>query len=307
MTPDEEFATMSHVSKPTSAASASRIGEGDRELDLARQASDAAALAAGVTVREVDDLAGLAEVVNLLARIWGRGANPPVTLELLRAFGKAGNYVTAAFDGGRLVGACVGFFHAPADDTLHSHIAGVAPEVAGRQVGYALKLHQRAWSMLRGVDRIAWTFDPLVSRNAYFNLTKLGARPIQYLTDFYGPMVDSINGTDDTDRLLVSWELRATRDVAVTSSGEPWGQPPDLHPSVGVAVGPGSEPVPGPVSGETVLIAVPAEISALRTTDPALAARWRVAVRDALTTLVADGGRITGFDRSGHYVVRRRP
>ena len=98
-----------------------------------------------------------------------------MTLELLRAFTKAGNYVGGAFDGGRLVGACVGFFHAPAEDALHSHIAGVAPGLTGRNVGFALKLHQRAWALLRGVSEIAWTFDPLVSRNAYFNLVKLGA------------------------------------------------------------------------------------------------------------------------------------
>ena len=140
-------------------------------------AADAAALAAGVSVREVTDLAELADVVALYATIWGRSENPPVTLELLRAFTKAGNYVGGAFEGDRLVGACVGFFHAPAEDALHSHIAGVAPGLNGRHVGFALKLHQRAWAMLRGVSEIAWTFDPLVSRNAYFNVVKLAASP----------------------------------------------------------------------------------------------------------------------------------
>ena len=77
------------------------------------QAADAAALAAGVTVREVTDLAELEDVVRLFAAIWGRDANPPMTVELLRAFTKAGNYVGGAFEDGRLVGACVGFFHAP--------------------------------------------------------------------------------------------------------------------------------------------------------------------------------------------------
>ncbi len=99
-------------------------------------AADAAALAAGVSVREVTDLAELADVVALYATIWGRSENPPLTLELLRAFTKAGNYVGGAFEGGRLVGACVGFFHAPAEDALHSHIAGVDPraERAARRV-----------------------------------------------------------------------------------------------------------------------------------------------------------------------------
>ena len=50
-------------------------------------------------------------------------------------------------------------------------------------------------------------------------------------------------------------------------------------------------PVPGRLDGATALVAVPRDIEALRASDPALAARWRVAVREAL-------------DRAGR---RRRP
>ena len=63
------------------------------EADQAVQAADAAALAAGVTVREATELVELEDVVRLFATIWGRDPNPPVTVELLRAFTKAGNYV----------------------------------------------------------------------------------------------------------------------------------------------------------------------------------------------------------------------
>ena len=189
------------------------------EVDRAVQAADAAARSAGVSVRELTDLSELDEVVDLLSSIWGRAENPPVTIELLRAFTKAGNYVAGAFDGGRLVGACVGFFHAPAEDALHSHIAGVSPAATGRSIGFALKLHQRAWALLRGVSEIAWTFDPLVSRNAYFNLVKLAARPVEYLPNFYGPMLDTINGDDDSDRLLVRWQLRDPAVVLASAGG----------------------------------------------------------------------------------------
>ena len=182
MTSPEDRSSMASVTELKS------VGAVDTDLDEAVQAADAAALAAGVAVREISDLAELADVVGLYASIWGRDANPPMTLELLRAFTKAGNYVGGAFEDGRLVGACVGFFHAPSEDALHSHIAGVSRDVLGRHVGFALKLHQRAWAMLRGVSEIAWTFDPLVSRNAWFNLVKLAARPVEYLPNFYGAM-----------------------------------------------------------------------------------------------------------------------
>ena len=278
------------------------------EGDQAVQAADAAALAAGVTVREVADLAELQDVVRLYSAIWGRDANPPMTVELLRAFTKAGNYVGGAFEGGRLVGACVGFFHAPAEDALHSHIAGVAPSLNGRHVGFALKLHQRAWALLRGVSEIAWTFDPLVSRNAYFNLVKLGAQPAEYLPNFYGTMLDSINGDDDSDRLLVRWRLRSPHVVAASGGQHtPAKLAAELAAgaTVGLGVSDDGAPVAGDLDGSTVVVAVPPDIGDLRSRDSALAAQWRFAVREALSALMADGGRIEGFDRSGWYVVRR--
>ncbi|MTB83966.1 GNAT family N-acetyltransferase [Nocardioides marmotae] len=280
--------------------------------DLAVRAADAAALAAGVSVRELTGLAELEQVVGLYADIWGRAGNPPVTLELLRAFTKAGNYVGGAFAGDRLVGACVGFFHAPGDDALHSHIAGVAPEVAGRSVGFALKLHQRSWALQRGVSDIAWTFDPLVSRNAYFNLAKLAARPVEYLTNFYGVMPDSLNGHDETDRLLVRWRLLEPDVVAACSGARPrpaavaadGGAGGEVVTAVGVAAD--GSPVPGRLDGTLLRIAVPRDISALRATDPLLAARWRTSVREALSVLLAEGARITAFDPAGWYLVRRQ-
>jgi predicted GNAT superfamily acetyltransferase len=301
MTAEENLTTMGVVTNLTTPRA-------DADLDHAVQAADAAALAARVSVRELVDLAELDEVVRLYAEIWGRGGNPPVTVELLRAFGKAGNYVCGAFDGDLLVGACVGFFHAPAEDALHSHIAGVSADGIGRSVGFALKLHQRAWALLRGVSDIAWTFDPLVSRNAYFNLAKLAAEPVEYLPNFYGSMLDTLNGVDESDRLLVKWRLR---DPAVVDACDGRAAPASIDDElatgavVALGVSESGTPVPGRLDGATALVAVPRDIEALRASDPVLAQQWRVAVRDVLAALVADGARITGFDRSGWYVVRR--
>ena len=115
------------------------------------RAAESAARAAGVRIRTLTDLAGLDEVYRLYDGIWRPDpSNPPVTTELLRALTKAGNYVGAAFDGPRMVGACMGFFGAPADTALHSHIAGVASAALARSVGIALKRLQRAWAMQRG-------------------------------------------------------------------------------------------------------------------------------------------------------------
>ncbi|MEV4708841.1 GNAT family N-acetyltransferase [Actinoplanes sp. NPDC049316] len=245
-----------------------------------------------IEVRTVSALADLAAVDALFAGIWN--AEPGGVLlgtDLLRALATCGNYVAAAYDGDALAGGCVGFFGPPARRELHSHVAGVAPAAMGRAVGYALKQHQRAWALDRGAALISWTFDPLVARNAYFNLAKLGAVPVAYLPDFYGVMHDRINGDEESDRLLVHWDLTA-------------GTPLRDDPAGGVvALGRSAEP--GSLDGEKLLVAVPHDVEGLRRSDPAAARRWRVAVRDTLTVLLADGARFTGFDRSGWYVLRR--
>jgi len=303
MTAPEELSNMSDMGLVLEQATALRLAT---EVDRAVQTADAAARTAGVSVRDLTELDELEQVVELFSGIWGRADNPPVTLELLRAFTKAGNYVGGAVEAGRLVGACVGFFHAPGEDALHSHIAGVVS--TGRSVGFALKLHQRAWALLHGVSEVAWTFDPLVARNAWFNLVKLAAEPAEYLPNFYGPMVDAINGEDDSDRLLVRWRLTDPA-VVLACAGEAAGADAEAERAAGavVALGMGADgaPVPGRLDASTSLVAVPPDIERLRASDPVLAQRWRLAVREVLTTLVAAGGRIDGFDRAGWYVVRR--
>ncbi|GAA2597806.1 hypothetical protein GCM10010435_91470 [Winogradskya consettensis] len=225
-----------------------------------------------IEIRTVDGLAELAELDVVLGGIWQDGPAPLLGVEVLRALAKAGNYIAAAYDDGALIGGCVGFFGPPAERELHSHVAGVTRAVAGRGVGYALKQHQREWALEHGAAAITWTYDPLVARNAHFNLVKLGGEPVEYLTDFYGPMHDVINGDDPSDRLLVRWDLTGQAKA--------------------------------PPVGEDVVVAVPADIEALRTRDPAAARRWRLEVREVLGGPMASGARVVGFDRARGYVLR---
>jgi predicted GNAT superfamily acetyltransferase len=278
-------------------------------------AADKAADAARVRIRELTVMSDLDTTRRLFDEIWHpEPGNPPATTELMRALAKVGSYVAGAFDdgagGGRLVGACVGFFGPPAGEVLHSHIAGVSAAASGRGVGYALKLHQRAWALRRDVRQITWTFDPLVRRNAYFNLVKLGARPAEYLIDFYGGMHDAINGDGDTDRLLVRWDLRspgvaAARTAKLTPASAPAERERGAQDVLSAAADgwPLSRPAAAIPGGRPLLVAVPPDIEALRVSDPACAAAWRSALREVLAPVMATGGRITGFDKSGWYVV----
>jgi predicted GNAT superfamily acetyltransferase len=284
------------------------------DLTAADETAARAALAAGVTVRALSSIDELTAVIGLFDEIWApEDGNSLMHVDLLRALTKAGNYAGGAFDlgSGKLLGACVGFFGPPSHAELHSHIAGVLPAGLGRSVGFALKLHQRAWALRHSVGVIAWTYDPLIRRNAYFNLAKLGARPTEYLPNFYGAMDDAINGGTETDRMLVRWELRS--DLAVAAG---WPKPPAVSADeerrrgavVALSAGPDGRPVTAPPSAgqpgpRTVLVGVPADVETMRMTDPGGAAQWRLALRKVLAPLLAGGARVTGFDKSGWYVV----
>ena len=266
-----------------------------RGATVARTVAAARSVAhsSGVELREIEDTDELAAVSGLLSAIWHReAATPQLTVEMLKALSKTGNYVTAAFHEGRLVGAAVAFFAAPDRTSLHSHIAGVVDDRRARNIGYALKLHQRAWALTRGIPTITWTFDPLVCRNAHFNIAKLGARAVEYLPDFYGEMGDAVNAGDQSDRLLVAWDLLAENAV-----------PPVRDAGTVLGIAPDGTPRRGDWPGAHAIVAVPPDIERLRTERPRLAAEWRLAVRDVLGSALAGGARIVEFRRDQGYVI----
>jgi predicted GNAT superfamily acetyltransferase len=261
----------------------------------ATQAAVAAAAAAGVVVRELYQMEQLKTAQRLFEDVWrpAEGDPSPMTGELLRALAHAECYVVGAFAGTRMVGASAGFFTAPPELALHSHITGVAPGQEHRGVGFALKVHQRAWALARGLPEVIWTFDPLVARNAWFNLAKLGATPTGYLEDFYGPMTDAINAGMASDRLLLTWRLQDPPVVAACA-GTPArpAVPPGTEPAL--EAGPGLEPVAHATAAPAVTVAVPPDVERLGPDDRQA---WRAAVRDALGGRLAKGATVTGFLR----------
>lgn len=260
----------------------------------------------GVEIRELASPAELHELTRVFDDVWHPDpGRRPVSADMLRALSHAGNYVAGAYVGDRLAGGSVGFYAAPAGTTLHSHITGASRIGRGHNVGHALKLHQRDWARSRGLRSITWTFDPLVARNAYFTIAKLGAVPVAYHRDFYGELSDELAGADESDRLLVTWPVDApepepsteTVDDALASGARLVIDVDDDRPRVI-----GDVPV-----GDALVIPVPRDIEAMRRSRPVAASHWRHAVRDALTPAFATDGTMlthrTRFLRSGHYVV----
>ena len=249
-------------------------------------------------MRPLTTMDELARASELLAAIWGYPPGEgPVTPELLRALAHSGNYVAGAWLDDELIGASAGFLGRHNGDVhLHSHISGVSPEHQGTRAGFALKQHQRAWALERDIPVIVWTFDPLVRRNAYFNIAKLGASVVGYEPDFYGVMRDAINAGEETDRAVARWDLvgtpRAVPDASTATiilSADDDGRP--------LTDGSGQD-------GSAILRAwIPEDYLALRASDPQLAKAWRRSVRDTVGSALASGYAAVGMTRDGWYTL----
>jgi predicted GNAT superfamily acetyltransferase len=140
------------------------------------------------------------------------------------------------------------------EEILHSHVT--ASKVSG--LGLELKLHQQEWARNRGLGAITWTFDPLVRRNAVFNFEKLGAVAVEYLPNFYGPMTDSINLGDQSDRLFIRWSTNGKA----------------LRPKV---------------TGDSVWVELPEDIESMRRENHPDALIWREKVRKSMLPLFEAG------------------
>jgi predicted GNAT superfamily acetyltransferase len=280
---------------PPTAVAPSRFAEAARD-------ADEAARRAGVSVAETESMPELREISSMLEAVWGRGPEGvPIGSELMRSLAHAGGAVTVARAAdGTLAGAAVLTPAAPAGAT-YSLIAAAAPGAADRGVGRALKLRQRAWALGQGHRVMRWTFDPLVGRNARFNLVRLGAEAGEYAVSFYGRMIDDINGADESDRLVAHWQLDGDRAAAAAAGTQPPPPPPTADAEV-LADGPdGRSMALRDVSG--LWFRVPQDIVELRRSDPEQATSWRGALRETLGQAIVTGGVAVHLTRDGWYLV----
>lgn len=225
-----------------------------------------------------------AVAAQVLDEVWGTAGM--VSPDVITAAIHCGGYCSLA--GITLAGQTryVGASFALASNTgiLHSHVTGVVAKYAGLGVGYALKMHQLQWAREHGYSTIGWTFDPLVRRNAWFNLVKLGAQVVSYHENFYGELNDSINQGEQSDRLLVHLDVDSadehggslTRGDFVEVSG-----PADSY----------------------LYIGTPDDIEGLRGSDSAVANNWRRDQRQAFRALAAPEVRVVGLNSKYEYVV----
>lgn len=199
-----------------------------------------------------------------------------------------------------------------------SHMLGVHPAYRNQGIGFALKRAQ--WQMVRhqGLSRITWTYDPLLSRNAHLNITRLGAVCNTYLREVYGEMRDALNVGTPSDRFQVDWWVNSKRvlrrlsrqarlrlDLAhFLAAGAQIINPSHLNEQ--------GLPVPGEViftpspshnghSSEAdkketlILVEIPSEFLSIKAMDASLALAWRMHTREIFESLFAMGYLVTDF------------
>jgi predicted GNAT superfamily acetyltransferase len=269
-------------------------GEG-RAWDGAREAAGRA----GVSLVPLEGYRDAERVIDMVGRVWGPG---DLSFAMVRAFQQAGVGMFGAEDDGTLAGFVLGFLGWRDGLHLHSHMLAVLPEWQSRGIGYSLKLAQRAAALEAGIGEIRWTYDPLVARNAWFNLVKLGTVGTAFLPGFYGAMSDAINKGDRSDRFEVRWQLDSAR-VERALAGR--AADPGHGPVVLAADGSADAPVPrttGAMPETGAFVEVPGDHVELRKRDPELGRRWRDASAAAFEACFDAGLVAAWITREGRYV-----
>lgn len=234
-----------------------------------------------LTIRDLQHTADYRACCELQRATWGPHFGDVVTPTMLMIAQKVGGIAAGAFEeAGGMAGFVFGLTGWREGAPYHwSHMLAVDPGWRNLGVGARLKQFQRASLLASGVQVMAWTFDPLVARNAHLNIVHLGARIREYVCELYEPdphnVMDKVIGTD---RLIVEWDLGAAQPAPM----DPFDAADDV-PVVEAVVHRG---VAHPRVGDfatfpSVRIDIPEDIQLLKKKHKEVAISWRLATREA--------------------------
>lgn len=196
----------------------------------------------------------------------------------------AGGYTLGAFDGARLVGFVLTQVAVRGGSEVigYSHMMAVARDQQNRGVGARLKWAQRERALSEGRRFIRWTWDPVQSRNAHFNLNRLGVVVRRYALNYYGTDYSTVTGKFgerlglDSDRLIAEWELDSPRVVALARGERP-----------------------GELGEPEASVEIPTDWGSLVREDAALAREELLRVRTEFHAALARGLHCAAFRREG--------
>jgi predicted GNAT superfamily acetyltransferase len=277
-----------------------------------------------IGIRDLKSIEDLSQLKAVEKEVWGMTDEDTLPLTLAIACKAAGNIFVGAFDKHKeketLVGFAFGFLgREHGQTTIHSHMLAVLDAYRHLDLGSRLKQAQRERAMAMGIREMTWTYDPLQSRNAHFNFSKLGVVSDTYKTDFYGPETSSMLHRNGTDRLWVRWLLNSRR-VRDRLAGKSSARPETLDAMKLLApllrFDPSGKPARADLAEslarQRVSIEIPGDILEVERSDMGLAREWRDATRWAFREALKAGFLVAEFCRSirgqqgpGAYLLQR--
>lgn len=231
----------------------------------------------GILVRHCHGIAEFEACVRIEREVWKSSDIDVVPVPLFVVASETGGQVLGAFHGSELIGftmAIAGW--RDRKPLLHSHMTAVLEGYRDRRVGRRLKMFQREDALTRGINLVEWTFDPLVTKNAYFNFMKLGAIARRYLPNAYGITTSPLHGSLPTDRLVAEWHLRSARVRDILAE----------------------KPSAVSSSRKIVRITIPSNLDTLKSGDPAQASAVQTKVRELFLNWLRKGYAATAIQPS---------
>ena len=247
--------------------------------------------------------------------IWG---GLSVAAEVMLVTQKAGGAVLGAFVKGKLVGFIYALLARRNGKIIHwSHMMGIMPAYRSQGVGLQLKLAHRDLALSQGIKSICWTYDPLQSRNASLNLSKLGARVEEYIVDYYGRFHSIIEQGLPSDRFVVNWPI-ASKGIALHLSGQKNRTRVPDGPIINVT----TTNHKGFLANRKIdlgrreprlVVEIPTDTDRMREEVLSLARRWRLQTREIFQNYLSRGYSVSGFltenmhdDRGSCFYLLRR-
>jgi predicted GNAT superfamily acetyltransferase len=174
-----------------------------------------------IIIRECETRDELHACVSLQREVF---ALPEIEISPVRHFivtKNAGGFTLGAYAGEELIGFVLSVSAVlRGERALYSHMTAVRKGYQGSGIGARLKWAQRARALSENIKYVKWTFQPVLARNAFFNLEKLGAEIREYEANFYGTDYSTAHNEGgslgiDSDRLFAEWDLSGPKAAAL--------------------------------------------------------------------------------------------
>ncbi len=252
---------------------------------------------------------------DIQTEVWGKVA---ASAELMKVTQEHGGMVLGALKGAQVYGFIYAFLARYHGRLIQwSHVMAVREGFRDQGLGFLMKRAHRRLALAQGIASICWTYDPLQSRNAALNISRLGAEIAEYVPDCYGEFPSVIERGLPSDRFVVNWRIASAR-VAKHLRRKRLLKPIPPLPIIN-RTGVNARgflqnlSISHKVTAPKLLVEIPAEPDVMRNKAIALARRWRMETRRIFQSHFRAGYRIADFlrepdgERCFYVLARRQP